>query len=378
MNKKKKKTDLNQPSITESSRSDLPPIYHSEQQPLISVIILNYKGGHWMHRCLESIRQQTLFSQIETLVADNLSEDGSEQLCCKLLQKWPPGSARFIQNGGNFGYCKGNNLPAAQARGKWLLFLNNDTWFEPETLEKLLADAEKYHVTAAVPRILDYDSDNFQSLGAEGFDLLGFPTCRKDFHRPTPVLMPEGCAYLVLRETFKKLGGFDENFFMYADELDLSWRIWLAGGTCMGFPGATLHHRGAAYVNSSGGEKIIELRTSDTKRFYANRNNLLVLLKQSGPVLWPIILLQILWLTAEGIAGSLLLRRISFFTNTVWAPIKDCWQKRSWLSAERQRLTPLRRHSDLWMIRHFLRLRLNRWDEFLRIRRLGLPKVSRH
>ena len=143
MNKKKKKTDLNQPSITESSRSDLPPIYHSEQQPLISVIILNYKGGHWMHRCLESIRQQTLFSQIETLVADNLSEDGSEQLCCKLLQNWPPGSARFIQNGGNFGYCKGNNLPAAQARGKWLLFLNNDTWFEPETLEKLLADAEK-------------------------------------------------------------------------------------------------------------------------------------------------------------------------------------------------------------------------------------------
>ena len=101
MNKKKKKTDLNQPSITESSRSDLPPIYHSEQQPLISVIILNYKGGHWMHRCLESIRQQTLFSQIETLVADNLSEDGSEQLCCKLLQNWPPGSARFIQNGGN-------------------------------------------------------------------------------------------------------------------------------------------------------------------------------------------------------------------------------------------------------------------------------------
>ena len=167
---------MNQPSITESSRSDLPPIYHSEQQPLISVIILNYKGGHWMHRCLESIRQQTLFSQIETLVADNLSEDGSEQLCCKLLQNWPPGSARFIQNGGNFGYCKGNNLPAAQARGKWLLFLNNDTWFEPETLEKLLADAEKYHVTAAVPRILDYDSDNFQSLGAEGFDLLGFPT----------------------------------------------------------------------------------------------------------------------------------------------------------------------------------------------------------
>ncbi|MBO4544193.1 MAG: hypothetical protein J5773_00240, partial [Verrucomicrobia bacterium] len=78
----------------------------------------------------------------------------------------------------------------------------------------------------------------------------------------------------------------------------------------------------------------------------------------------------------EGLAGVILLRRFSFFKNTVWNVLKDVRRLRSHLQSERKRLASFRRRSDFWMVRHFLRARLNRWDEFLRIRRLGMPKVT--
>src|SRR5262245_60733399 len=104
--------------------------------PAISIVILNYNGAKWLDRCLESIRQQTIFERIEVIVADNASSDGSDQLAQKLLEGWPNG--RFIANGGNLGYCAGNNRGAAAATGKYLFFLNNDTWLEADCLEKLL------------------------------------------------------------------------------------------------------------------------------------------------------------------------------------------------------------------------------------------------
>src|SRR4051794_1436015 len=72
--------------------------------PLVSVIILNYNGAKWMERCLESLQKQTIFSQIEVIVADNLSSDGSDGLAEKLIRDWPSGC--FVQNGANYGFCE--------------------------------------------------------------------------------------------------------------------------------------------------------------------------------------------------------------------------------------------------------------------------------
>ncbi|MBR5978035.1 MAG: hypothetical protein IK033_03450, partial [Verrucomicrobia bacterium] len=94
----------------------------------------------------------------------------------------------------------------------------------------------------------------------------------------------------------------------------------------------------------------------------ANRNNLLILLKQGGWLMKIVALLQIGWLILEGLAGVILLRRFSFFRNTVWNVLKDVRRLRPHLQSERKRLAPFRRRSDFWMVRHFLRARLNRWD----------------
>jgi GT2 family glycosyltransferase len=341
--------------------------------PLISVVILNYNGARWIERCLASLRKQTIFSQIEVIVADNRSTDGSDRLAEELLREMPNG--RFVQNGLNLGFCEGNNRGALSATGQYLFFLNNDTWLEPDCLGTLLRETERMKADAATPLVLNFDDDSFQSLGAAGFDIFGLTTCRLPFTDAREVLMPEGCSFLIRRGLFETLGKFDAEFFMFADEYDLAWRLWVAGGRAVAVPSARLHHRGAANVNPAGQGAVVELRTSDTKRFYTNRNNLLVLLKGAKNLLLLLVPLQIGLLLLEALAALVLVRRWSFIRRAYFGALADCWRLRHHVMAERRRIREFRRRGDWWMLR-FLRLRLNRWDELRRLRQLGLPKVT--
>jgi GT2 family glycosyltransferase len=346
--------------------SNLPPL-------LVSVIVLNYNGARWLVRCLESLRAQTIFDQIEVILADNVSSDGSERLGKQIVEGWPHGV--FVQHNQNLGYCEGNNRAAEAAQGQYLLFLNNDTWLEPGCLEQLLAEVQRTGAGAAAPLILNYDDNSFQSLGAFGFDLFGLASTRAHVSQTRPVLMPEGCAYLIERELFRKLGSFDSEFFMFADEFDLSWRVWTSGHQAVAVPSAKLHHRGAAQVNPAGGGTTVEFRTSDTKRFYTNRNGLLVVLKNARHFLLLLVPLQLGLLAIEAIAGLVMVGRWSFVKRAYWDALVDCWRLRKHVLAERRRIRQFRRRGDLWMLR-FLRWRLNRWDELQRFRQFGVPKVT--
>ncbi|HEY5912167.1 MAG TPA: glycosyltransferase family 2 protein, partial [Verrucomicrobiae bacterium] len=257
----------------------------------------------------------------------------------------------------------------------YVFFLNNDTWLEPECIERLLAGAKQAAAEAANPQILNYDDDSFQSLGAAGFDVFGLATAREQFRGPQEVFMPEGCAYLVRRDVFRALGGFDAEFFMFADETDLSWRLWLSGHRAVCIPAARLHHRGAANVNPAGGDAPTEFRTSDTKRFFANRNGLLVLLKNAQHLLLLCVGLQLLLLAAEAVVALALVRRWSFVRRAYLGALQDCWRLRAHILAERKRIKSFRRRSDWWMLR-FLDWRPNRWEELKRMRRSGVPRVS--
>src|SRR6266850_6078289 len=139
----------------------------------LSVIVLNYNGSRWIERCLESLSRQTIFLAIEVIVADNLSQDGSDKIAAEILGRWKNGL--FIQNGSNLGFCEGNNRAAERARGEYLFFLNNDTWLEPECLEKLLAGARARSPGAATPLVLNYDDDSVQLVFGVTFDIFGLP-----------------------------------------------------------------------------------------------------------------------------------------------------------------------------------------------------------
>ena len=341
--------------------------------PIVSVIILNYNGARWIERCLNSLAAQTCFPRMEVIVADNLSGDGSDRQAEQLMKDWPNG--RLIQNGGNLGFCEGNNRAVPGARGEYLFFLNNDAWLEPDCMEILLRETEKAKADAATPLVMNFDDDSFQNLGAMGFDIFGLASFQPPHADVREILMPPGNSFLIRRSLFETIGGFDAEFFMFADETDLSWRLWIAGGRAVAVPPARLHHRSAANVNPKGGGTIVELRTSDTKRFYSNRNSLLVILKNAKNILLLQAFLLTAMLLAEAAVMLVLVRRWSFIRRAYLGAFGDCWRLRHHIRAERRRVKRFRRRSDWWMLR-FLRLRMNRWDELQRLRQLGIPKVN--
>jgi GT2 family glycosyltransferase len=343
-------------------------------KPAISVIVLNFNGAAWLDRCLTSLAAQTIADDIEVIVADNGSKDNSDLLAADLLQHKP--GWRVLRHRKNLGYCSGNNEAARRARGKFFLFLNTDTWLEPDCLERLLEEVRAADAVAATPLVMDYRDDRMQSVGESGFDVFGLPCGPVRWSRSQEVLVACGPALFVEAGWFRRLGGFDTCFFMYADEFDLCWRIWQAGGRVILAPSARLHHRGAVAVNPNGCECMKENRTSDTKRFYANRNGLLVLLKNCRHVLLLLALLQVALLAVEAAAMALLVRRWSFVRRAYLEAVWDCWRLRRHIISERRRIHQFRRHGDFWMLR-FLRPRLNRWREFRRFQRFGLPRVDR-
>ena len=143
----------------------------ADGQPLVSIVVLNCNGAMWLPRCFESIKVQTIIGQIETVMVDNNSTDDSVAVARKLLSDFP--NACIVRNLENLGFCEGNNSGARAARGRWLLYLNNDTWLEPDCMEKLIAGTEKLGAAASTPLVLNYPDNSYQDFGFYGFDVFG-------------------------------------------------------------------------------------------------------------------------------------------------------------------------------------------------------------
>jgi len=343
------------------------------EAPLVSVIILNYNGAKWMLRCLESLKSQTIFLRTEVIIADNASSDGSDRLSEQLIEGWT--NASFVQNGANIGFAAGCNRAAERATGKYLFFLNPDVWLEPDCLQQLFERTEKSGAGAAGALVLDYDDNSFQSFGGDGFDIFGLGVGTTVERAGNRLFTPVG-FYFIRADLFRKLGGYDEQFFLYAEDTDLSWRVWLSGHWIVTAPLARIHHRGGASVNPAGGTKIVEMRTSESKRYHANKNNLLTLLKNCRHILLVLALTNVFLLTVEAVLGFLIARRFSFLRMTFFNVLRDCWTLRHHLRAERKKIAGLRSRGDLWMLR-FLTWRLSHWHDFVRVFKLGLPRVDK-
>lgn len=342
-------------------------------KPTLSVIVLNFNGRMWINRCLESLLSQVVPGGLEIIVVDNNSTDGSDMDAMRIVSHCRHG--RLLRHGANLGFCEGNNIPAEQAKGEFLLFLNNDTWLEPGCLSELLEQTKRAGADAATPLVLNYDDDKYQGIFGDGFDLCGYPSFGPAGSRTREILMPPGCAYLVRRDAFLRVGGFDAAIFMYGDEFDLSWRLWMAGHEAVAVPTARMHHRWAPAANPAGGTRLVEIRTSESKRYLANRNSLLVLLKNAQHVLLGLVAFQLIVALAEAVAGALLARRPGFVRRVWYDAVRDCWRMRAHIGSHRKKARAMRKRGDLWFLR-FFRLKLNRWDEYARLRKLGLPRVS--
>lgn len=232
--------------------------------PRISVIVLNYNGRRWIAGCLDALAAQRDAPPFETLFVDNASSDGSEEF----VRGAYPG-VRTLQTGRNLGFAAGNNAGAREARGAWLAFLNNDTVPDPAWLSHLdgaaRAHPECQLVTSRLvflddPSVLDSAGDGYYRAG--GAFKRGHGAAADAFGTSGEVFGACGGAFMIRREAFEALGGFDARLFMVYEDVDLSYRARLRGMRVWYAANAVVRHAGSASIGA----------LSPATVFYGQRN----------------------------------------------------------------------------------------------------------
>lgn len=244
----------------------------------VAVIIINYNGLRWLSRCLSSVLD-TEYPNYEVYLIDNGSVDGSVEY---VHEKYP--RVKVIQNARNLGFAEACNRGISQIGAEYVVLLNNDTEvLDPLWLDHLVRVAnEEPNVAAVATKMVSMEDHRLlESVGIMGVRFWrGFADIGKgeadagQYPRSFEPFGFCGGAALLRREAFLTAGEFDEQFFLYTEDVDLSWRLRLLGWKIAYCPDARVaHERGG----SSGGAALTALGI-----YYGLRNALRIILKNCG------------------------------------------------------------------------------------------------
>ena len=243
---------------------------------IVSVIIPHWNGIDVLSECLDSLKK-TNFDFFEIIVSDNASSDGSQAW---VKENHP--DIILVENDKNYGYAGGCNRGVNLAKGKYLLFLNNDTIQDPNWLQPLVDRLESDSSIAAVqPKILNYyKRDVFDYAGGSGgfMDIFCFPFARgrvflnqeKDtgqYDEAQSCFWASGTAMMVRKNIFESAGKFDETFFAHMEEIDLCWRLQAMGHEVWAEPASVVYHKNA-----------VSLPMHSHRKYYLNHRNSLLML----------------------------------------------------------------------------------------------------
>jgi len=216
----------------------------------IAIVIVNYDGERLLPDCLDALARQTLAPR-EIVVADNGSSDGSLAL---LRDRYP--HAMALPLGRNHGFGGGANRGVAATSAPWVCVLNSDAVPEPDWLERLATVPVGDEVWSLGGVLVEAGSGMIESAGdqysAGGYAhrlLHGRPLAELP-PDPYPVFAAPGAAPLFRRDVFDLLGGFEERFFLYYEDIDLAFRAQLVGYHALVVPAARVRHRYAATTRS--------------------------------------------------------------------------------------------------------------------------------
>lgn len=220
----------------------------------ISIVVVNWNRRELLHACLQSLIRQRV-ADFEIIVIDNGSTDGSVEVVSAAARETngsPP--IRWIANSENRGFCAANNQGFAASEAEFVALLNNDAEAEPGWLAELLSAFDgRPEVGMVASKILVYEDpgriDKAGHLMYPDGQNRGRGSGQVDtgqFDQMEEALWPDGCAAMYRREMLDEIGGFDEDFFAYADDAELGLRGRIAGWDCLYVPRAVVrHHRGA-------------------------------------------------------------------------------------------------------------------------------------
>ncbi|MFA4817781.1 MAG: glycosyltransferase family 2 protein [Parcubacteria group bacterium] len=230
--------------------------------PKLSIIIVNYQSEKYLAKCIFSIKEKILAVEYEIIVVNN---DDLDIQC--------PSEARLINTGKNIGFGAACNLGARMAQGEILCFLNPDTEIVSENILNLLSEFEKDKKLAIVgPRLVRENGKTQWWCAGEEFTLwrliknnIGLIDSKKIWESQKDVAADwvSGAALFVKKEIFEKVEGFDEDFFMYFEDIDLCRRARQLGYKVLYFPKFTIKH--------FGGKSFLDKKTQKAYYYKSQR-----------------------------------------------------------------------------------------------------------
>jgi GT2 family glycosyltransferase len=325
--------------------------------PTVAIVILNWNGTHLLSTFLPSVLA-TNYDSFKVVVIDNGSTDQSVSF---LRTTYP--QVQIVCLPSNLGFAQGYNQGLQQVDADYFLLLNSDVEVSPDFLQPMVNLLENDHTIAACqPKILSYDKhQEFEYAGAAGgwIDRLGYPfargrvfdTLEKDngqYDHPAPIFWASGAALFIRSAVFKKLDGFDPYFFAHQEEIDLCWRIQLAGFQIFACPQSIVWHKGGGTLPKGNAQKT----------FLNYRNNHIMLLKNLP-------LLSILYIWPLRLALDALAAWRALFSGDAgywWAVARAHFAVYGWLlSGQKDSLFPDHRSGQLQGVYRGAVL----WDYFL-------------
>lgn len=236
---------------------------------MISVVVLNFNGKRFLEDCLTSLSAQT-YGDFEVIVVDNGSSDGSVSY---LEDRFP--DIRVIASKVNLGFAGGTNAGIVHSKGEHILTLNNDTRADKGLLESLANAMESDETVGMCASKMLFPDGRINSTGictsrsGAAWDRGMFEADHEQYDRAEQVFGPCAGAALYRKKMLDEIGLFDEDFFLYMEDVDLAFRARLAGWMCKYVPEAMIYHLhgGTAGVGS------------DLAVYYGNRNILWYALK---------------------------------------------------------------------------------------------------
>ena len=213
------------------------------RQSRVSVVMLTHDELIHLEESLSTLHAQSRAPD-EIIVVDNASADGSVEF----IQRRFPG-VRLLLNRDNVGFARGNNLGARAATGDYVVFLNNDVRLDRAWLAELIKPLETNpDLVACQSLVLLYNEPERINTSGTTVNFLGVGWCR-DYRRPRDVSLPadvptvSGAAFAIRRDVFLAQGGFDESYFIYHEDIDLSWRLRLEGHQLALAPSSIVYHK---------------------------------------------------------------------------------------------------------------------------------------
>lgn len=252
--------------------------------PKVTVVIVNWNGERFLDRCMNALLEQTAKPH-EIILLDNASTDGSVEIA----RRFP--AVRVIALEENTGFAGGNNLAieATTSKSEWIALINPDAFAASRWLEALLAAAESNSefdvfgsklVNASDSSLLDGTGDAFHMSGLMWRTAHGVPVSHLG-ESECEIFSPCAAAALYRRSALLDVGGFDEDFFCYAEDVDLGFRLRLAGYRCLYVPQSVVHHVGSG---TTGGKH------SEFSVYHGHRNLVWAFVKNMPGVLFWLLL----------------------------------------------------------------------------------------